>query len=800
MLEILNTYQLDFMLFLSGCCAASAFFEMMNRTTERYRQQLLFAMQVSAMFLLLFDREAYLYRGDVSRLGYWMVRISNFMVFFLTLILQYMFTLYVKDLYTKEGKLDTPPRRIRLAQALILAGIVLLVISQFTGLYYTFDDTNHYQRSPANVISFLIPLAVLCILLSIILQNYRHLPRKISRALLLFTTGPILASLLQTFSYGLSLTNIASVALVLLLYIIDMVETNAKVDRTNRLELEYYEAEQKSMQRLFDETAKALVSAIDAKDEYTRGHSTRVAENARKLAELDGKSEKECQEIYYAGLLHDVGKIGIPLEILNKDGKLTEEEQEEVRQHPLVGNQILSSISEYPYLSTGAYYHHEWYNGDGYPSGLKGTEIPEMARIIAVADAYEVMTSPKVYRDPLPTERVREELVKGSGTQFDPKYVSLMLHIIDTGGSYTDPEQAREQRLAAIRELHFDEYRSTTMEGIELTPNVWEIHLECTQDEDFTLYECAPALILFDSLDGRVHTDEKGIRELNYLEYGEIWLDGHTVCTEARKMRVTDLPEKENIRTAPSGETRIYDLEAVKYKDHVLIRIHGLEHSFEVITALPDSTRFAYLSISGEHCRMSGIRLNRSDMMIKDGFIPRIAEEISFLDRMEGDLPNVQVDGYRTDATEGIPIEDGMQILFHTLSLPSARTVWHCPLITIFYSSDGTVKSEDYREYALICPNGEKRGDDDNAVNELTVEKAGDFAGWENWIECNKKGLECVVSFKRKKNRITVTMETLGISVKNVTIISDGTTELYAALTGDQCAFTDIRIRHKYPV
>ena len=104
MLEILNTYQLDFMLFLSGCCAASAFFEMMNRTTERYRQQLLFAMQVSAMFLLLFDREAYLYRGDVSRLGYWMVRISNFMVFFLTPGMAFGMTLYLKPL--------SPGRRI----------------------------------------------------------------------------------------------------------------------------------------------------------------------------------------------------------------------------------------------------------------------------------------------------------------------------------------------------------------------------------------------------------------------------------------------------------------------------------------------------------------------------------------------------------------------------------------------------------------------------------------------------------------------------------------------------------------
>lgn len=182
---------------------------------------------------------------------------------------------------------------------------------------------------------------------------------------------------------------------------------------------------------LFEQTAEALAEAIDAKDRYTHGHSTRVAEISERIAREAGFSDKECEEVYFAALLHDVGKIGIRDDIINKEGRLSDEEFEHIKQHPILGYQILSNIKQSRTLNVGAHYHHERYDGSGYPDGLRGEEIPAIARIIAVADAYDAMTSSRSYRSSLSEEATREELVRGMGTQFDPQYAEIMLHIMD---------------------------------------------------------------------------------------------------------------------------------------------------------------------------------------------------------------------------------------------------------------------------------------------------------------------------------------------------------------------------------
>ncbi len=134
--------------------------------------------------------------------------------------------------------------------------------------------------------------------------------------------------------------------------------------------------------------------------------------------------------------MHDVGKIGIPLNIINKNGKLTDEEYETIKKHPEIGEEILSSIREFPYLSVAAHHHHERYDGNGYPDGLKGEDIPEIARIVAVADAYDAMTSRRSYRESLPQSKVREEIIRGAGSQFDPSFANIMEHIIDLDTYY----------------------------------------------------------------------------------------------------------------------------------------------------------------------------------------------------------------------------------------------------------------------------------------------------------------------------------------------------------------------------
>lgn len=195
-------------------------------------------------------------------------------------------------------------------------------------------------------------------------------------------------------------------------------------------------AQHEKLEKISMQIMQALSGAIDAKDTYTKGHSIRVAEYSREIARRIGLSEKAQDDIYMIGLLHDVGKIGVPDAIINKPAKLTDEEYAVMKQHPGMGAEILKNITEFPKLGTGARWHHERYDGRGYPDGISGEEIPLEARIIAIADAYDAMSSRRSYRNVLPQAQVRSEVEKGKGTQFDPVYAEIMLNMIDDDTDY----------------------------------------------------------------------------------------------------------------------------------------------------------------------------------------------------------------------------------------------------------------------------------------------------------------------------------------------------------------------------
>ena len=182
---------------------------------------------------------------------------------------------------------------------------------------------------------------------------------------------------------------------------------------------------------------RALAASVDAKDRYTHGHSSRVAEYAREIARRSGFSESELETVYMIGLLHDVGKIGIPDAIINKTSRLNDGEFAEIKTHPEVGAAILSEITDLPELGIGAHWHHERYDGRGYPDGLSGESIPEVARIIAVADTYDAMTSNRSYRRQMSQPEVRAEIERCSGSQFDPHFAAVMLAMIDEDKDYT---------------------------------------------------------------------------------------------------------------------------------------------------------------------------------------------------------------------------------------------------------------------------------------------------------------------------------------------------------------------------
>ncbi len=191
------------------------------------------------------------------------------------------------------------------------------------------------------------------------------------------------------------------------------------------------------LESLSQHVVHTLAKTIDAKDAYTNGHSERVALYSREIARRFGYDEDRQEEVYMMGLLHDVGKIGVPDTVINKPGKLLDDEYKLIKGHPVMGAEILSTVSEMPKLVTGARWHHERFDGRGYPDGLKGEAIPEEARIIAVADAYDAMTSHRSYRDIIPQDHVKSEIEKGMGTQFDESFARIMLEMIAEDTEYT---------------------------------------------------------------------------------------------------------------------------------------------------------------------------------------------------------------------------------------------------------------------------------------------------------------------------------------------------------------------------
>lgn len=190
---------------------------------------------------------------------------------------------------------------------------------------------------------------------------------------------------------------------------------------------------QEQYRDMLEQTLKTFGGTIDAKDKYTNGHSLRVARYSKEIARRMGMSQDQQEHIYYVALLHDIGKIGVPDSILTKPGRLTDEERQVIQQHPAIGGRILRNFTAISDIADGAKYHHERYDGKGYNEGLKGEEIPLIARIIAVADTYDAMSSKRCYRNSLPSDAIIAELERVAGTQLDPAIVPVMVGMIKDG-------------------------------------------------------------------------------------------------------------------------------------------------------------------------------------------------------------------------------------------------------------------------------------------------------------------------------------------------------------------------------
>ena len=216
----------------------------------------------------------------------------------------------------------------------------------------------------------------------------------------------------------------------LLLLIESGIKSIAQMKEIKAINKELSETYEK-LEEAYMESIETLRHTVDAKDPYTRGHSDRVAEISVLIGQKLGLSEKDLRTLRIGGLFHDIGKIGVPDSILQKEARLTDDEYSEIKNHPAIGVHILSTASIFADIIPIVKHHHEKYDGNGYPSRLKGEEIPYLARIATIADSFDAMSSKRSYRNSLSLDIIKEEFRKNRGTQFDPELDDLFLDILE---------------------------------------------------------------------------------------------------------------------------------------------------------------------------------------------------------------------------------------------------------------------------------------------------------------------------------------------------------------------------------
>ncbi len=322
---------------------------------------------------------------------------------------------------------------------------ILVTTSAFFGPWcFSMEASkNHFVPGPLIFVPRYSIIIYLIIVIAVAFVNVRKSRFECITVLIIATL--ITINYVDEIEFGL-LGNVRelTIAISILAYFMHFLSEH-HIDEVNEINVGFVKSEEKRTREMLDQSIETLAYTIDAKDRYTKGHSSRVAKYARMIGKITGKNEEECRQIYLCGLLHDIGKISVSSSIINKPGRLSTEEYEIIKKHTTNGAVILEKMRDIPYLQDGAKYHHERYDGTGYPSGLKGEEIPEIARIIAVADSYDAMTSYRSYRTSMAQTAVKEEIWRGIGTQFDPLFAKIMISLIDADIYYDMREKTGEQ-------------------------------------------------------------------------------------------------------------------------------------------------------------------------------------------------------------------------------------------------------------------------------------------------------------------------------------------------------------------
>ena len=305
-----------------------------------------------------------------------------------------------------------------------LLNFIICTILHLTGI------ADYIETMPAA--HTILIITFLAVIVTFLIGQWNHRSR--SDCLLFFgLLITMLAVIFEAISvyYKVSVSGVfVGIAILILLFMNVVYTIHIIRDIIKRQQQEELDKRKKNIEEMSLQLMQMLSTTIEAKDEYTKGHSHRVAEYSVLIARELGWNEKELSNLKNAAHLHDIGKIAIPDTILNKPSKLSEEEFSIIKEHTTIGANILKNISLIDHVQEIVRNHHERYDGNGYPDGLKGKEIPLHARIVAVADSYDAMSSQRIYRNQLPPEKIIQELENNKGTQFDPEITDIFLKLL----------------------------------------------------------------------------------------------------------------------------------------------------------------------------------------------------------------------------------------------------------------------------------------------------------------------------------------------------------------------------------
>ena len=354
----------------------------------------------------------------------------------------------------------------------ILGGLALLDFAVCSILTF-FGIADYIETLPIGQIILCSILVVVFIHLFIYMHSSR---RKSDRLLLLGLLAAIICISIEAISvyFVTSISGLfIGIGMIILLFV-NIIRTlrNLQDMELHRQKIEVEKSKQQT-ERISLQMMQTLATTIEAKDEYTRGHSYRVAEYAALIAKELGWSQDEITNLKHAAHLHDIGKIGIPDSVLNKPTQLTEDEDNLLKKHTIIGAEILKDVTLIPHVVEVTRNHHEHYDGSGYPDGLAGTEIPIYARIIAVADCYDAMNSRRIYRNALSQDEIYEEILKNKGTQFDPEIADIFLTLLTENqipdlDDFSESSSATHDSVATQMQELFDQFRLAISKDVEI--------------------------------------------------------------------------------------------------------------------------------------------------------------------------------------------------------------------------------------------------------------------------------------------------------------------------------------------